>query len=226
MRTRAEYGHTGRSARRLAEEGRASQFKGACTEQKDARGLKVCRALPIYVAKLRVSRPVIASLTCAPTAAPKQNRKPHRTMNLRNIHHLIVVAGVFSLAGCASIFTPPVADGAVNGGATAGTWSWRYRTFDTLSGEEYPAGRAELSGRPGAYNFRLILNRPAPCADGSVPATVAVDDQHTVITAQPRMKGCGVRRFTIRNDGKGGRVDSKSGDSWLPDPHDRGLSRL
>src|SRR5687768_11994931 len=106
----------------------------------------------------------MAQRSCKSTAEPDPESQPqYIPMNLRTVPHLIAAAGISILAGCASTSTPPVADGAAIGGATSGTWSWRYRTLDVLSGEEYPAGRAELSGGPSAYNFRLILNRPSPC---------------------------------------------------------------
>lgn len=117
----------------------------------------------------------------------------------------MVVAGM--LAACASSSAPPRPDSELVGNAKSGFWAWRYRSYDVETGEEMPAGRAELSGRPSEYRFRLALKSPAPCAASSLPARVTVDDASIVITISERMKGCGVRRFTIRKDGSGGAVE-------------------
>lgn len=138
-----------------------------------------------------------------------------------------VLAAASLLAGCASAPSiPPVGDSVLGTSTTSSTRTWRYRVFDVLSGEEFPAGTAQLSGRPGDYSFRLTVVYPAPCAQGTVAASVTTDETYTFITAQPRMRGCGVRRYVIRNDGTGGRVETKNGDSWVPDPYDRGLTRM
>jgi hypothetical protein len=121
------------------------------------------------------------------------------------IYASLVVAGV--LAACASPSAPPRPDSEFSSDAQSGSWAWRYRVYETETGEEWPAGRAELSGRPGSYRFRLALQSPAPCAASSLPARVTVDDASIVITVSERMKGCGVRRFTIRKDGGGGTVE-------------------
>ena len=117
----------------------------------------------------------------------------------------LVVAGV--LAACTSPSALPRPDTEISSDAQPGSWVWRYRVYDVETGEEQPAGRAELSGRPGSYRFRLALRMPAPCAASSLPARVALDEASIVITVSERMKGCGVRRFTISKDGSGGTTE-------------------
>ncbi|WP_143684571.1 hypothetical protein [Variovorax sp. KK3] len=133
------------------------------------------------------------------------------------------------VSGCAAPTIPPAAD--TDMAVSSGTWAWRYRTYDIESGIEYPAGRIELSGRPGGYSFRYVLKEPNPCAAGSVAATVSTDDLNTIIIPVERMTGCGVRRFVLRKDGTGGRVDvkvqSKKGPTtWEPEERDRGLTAM
>lgn len=150
---------------------------------------------------------------------------------MNDITLALSIAGLILLTACAAPSVPPVSDAAVSAADTSGTWSWRYRTYDVETGAEYPAGRAELSGRPGSYTFRLVIKEPSPCAIGSVPATVTVDLEHIVITPKERMKGCGLRRFTIRKDGAGGQVErrqeSKSGPAtWKIEEHERDLTAM
>ena len=139
----------------------------------------------------------------------------------------MVVTGV--LAACASSSGPPRPDSELSGDTQSGFWAWRYLTYDAETGDEMPAGRAELSGRPGDYRFRLALKNPAPCAASSLPARVATDDASIVITVSERMKGCGVRRFSIRKDGNGGTVERlvelKGRPAvWEPEEKERGLT--
>jgi hypothetical protein len=80
---------------------------------------------------------------------------------------------------------------------------------------------------PGQYRARYVMPGGGwvdPCFRPELRATVVRTAEETIITVQPPMAGCGVRRLVIKTDGSGGRSENQQADgSWQWNGREHGL---
>jgi hypothetical protein len=119
--------------------------------------------------------------------------------------------------------------------ATALAWtsaqaqSWEYKSYKkTLTGQYnkdvFTVGTVSVEEKDGKSFFRMTAGNVDACLRGEVPATVTKGADTTTIELQQTLAGCETIRYVIRNDGSGGRRETKRGDDWVIDKFDHGLT--
>ena len=150
------------------------------------------------------------------------------------INRLLALA-VTAIVGCATVASGPVSESALPGT----TWKWIYRTYDSLSKDEMPAGVFRLVRTSSGFEARIDIQNPGECYRGGMaPAKVETGATTTTIYVPALMPGCGDRRYTVAKDGSGGVMAIRTGETmqrngvvapataWVDDVTPRGLTAI
>jgi len=103
--------------------------------------------------------------------------------------------------------------------ASAQTWDYKVAT----EGGATP-GSVTLEYKDGKPIVRMQGRLNNCYARQALRAHVTKTGEVTTITAEPALIGCEEIRFVIKNDGTGGRRQTKKGGEWADDGFDRGLT--
>jgi len=100
--------------------------------------------------------------------------------------------------------------------------SWKYQSY--YNGRPSAPGYITLDEKDGKAVFRMVAGYLSTCYQGDLDATVTKTESDTIITVAPRLHGCDDTRFVIKNDGTGGRRETKKSSKWVWDGFERGLT--
>lgn len=101
---------------------------------------------------------------------------------------------------------------------------WFYQTYYNY--RPMNAGYVTLEDEGGKAVFKMLVPGVSRCYRDALEATVARTETTTIVTIVSASAGCDETRFVIKNDGTGGRRETRKGSDWVWDGADHGLTRL
>jgi hypothetical protein len=106
----------------------------------------------------------------------------------------------------------------------ASAQTWNYQSNLIIDGRISAPGHITLENRDGRNVLIMAAGNLNICYQGLLDVEVTRSEATTTIAIPPKLIGCEEVRFVIKNDGTGGRRETKRGANWAWDRFERNLT--